>query len=357
MSELSLFLTYIKRSLHKRPLIYTLIFLMETVSIVCVLFVFGLIYRAYTVFEESDRDERTIVAAFENQNAVDLEEQLAGCIDGATFSAGANSVFDKIENKYESYIAYGLLEYNGDLHKFNVNRSDSTSAKPGEVIVDNERIGESFSVGDKITIGDNEYTVYQNDIQTTSDFVFCSIDDVPKDCLIREFLFILDTQPTYTQAEEIVVLMNEVFDTPTEISIPETLELLDEQLNSMQMLVSLIMILFAVFNCSLCYKYLYSTSRETMRVLRICGATKGYCNVLYISEIAIHILLCFGVAYLLFDGLILQSAINAYSGIELAYNKSNYMFILLSYIIISVVIAFVCVLPSAVSGQIAKRQQ
>ena len=357
MNELSLFITYIKRSFSKRPLIYTLIFLMETVSIVCVFFVFGLIYRAYTVFEESDRNERTIVAVFENQNAVDLEEQLAGCIDGATFSAGANSVFEKIENKYEFYIAYGLLQYNGEMHKFYVNSTDDTTAKPGEVFVDNSRIGESFSVGDKITIGGKEYTVYKNVIQSSSDFVFCSIDDVPKDCLIREFLFILDTQPTYTQAEEIVALMNEVFHIPNEIRTPETLELLDEQLSSMQMFVSLIMILFAVFNCSLCYKYLYSTSRETMRVLRICGATKGYCNTVYILEIAMHILLCFGVAYLLFDGLILQPAINAYSGIELAYSKSNYMFILLSYIIISVVIAFVCVLPSAVSGQIAKRQQ
>lgn len=357
MSKISLFLTYIKRSFSKRPLIYTLIFLMETVSIVCVLFVFGLIHRAYTVFEESDRDERTITAYFENQNAVEPEEQFAGCIDGATFSTGAKQVFEKINHDYELYIAYGVIEYNGEIHKFYVDKSDSTSAKPGEVIIDNERLGESLSVGDKIAIGDKEYTVLKNEIEGTSDLVFCSIDDIPKDCLVREFMFILNTQPSFTQAEEIVTLMNEVFGIPNKITIPETLELLDEQLNSMQILVSSIMILFAVFNCSLCYKYLYSTSRETLRVMRICGATKGYCNALYISEISLHILLCYSVAYLLFDGLMLKPATKAYSGVELAYSTSNYMFVLLAYIFISVIITLLCVLPSNVSTQIAKRQQ
>ncbi len=122
----SLFITYIKRSFSKRPLTYSLLLFMEITSIVCVLFVFGMIYRAYTVFEDSDRDERTITAVFEDEYAMTLEEQLASCIDGATFKSGASKVFDNIDYEYELYSAYGLLEYDGATYKFNVSKSSST---------------------------------------------------------------------------------------------------------------------------------------------------------------------------------------------------------------------------------------
>ncbi len=169
-------------------------------------------------------------------------------------------------------------------------------------------------------------------------------------------MYILNTQPTYDKAEELIDLMNDVFNMPTSIAIPETLELLDEQLNTMQVFVSSLMILFAVFNCMLCYKYIYSTSKETLRIMRVCGATKTYCKGIYIAEISLHILLCFSVAYLLFNNIVLKIATNHYEGIEVAYNTSNYAFILLAYAVISLLISIFTVLPFA-SEQMTKHQQ
>lgn len=350
--------TYIKRAVERRPCLYMLLIIMEILSLIFVFFVAGIIYRSYTVFESAKSDERRFDVYFENRQAEDPKDILANAIDSKTYVDNLPKLIDFITKELGYHIellsADALYDMDGETYSISI--SDfSDKNKKGKIRytypngcndkhnnINNSRF--NYKIGDSVNIGGKEFVIdeiYETEVFSTA-FCFEYAGDAPDDAVVDRFLFQLKEKPTYNAAEAIKKKINELFKMPESISLPEGLELLDEQLNRSQMVVSVIMILFAAFNCSLFYHYIYITNSETLRIFRICGATSGKCRRLYFTEILLHGVISLASAYLLYEHLLKKAAIKFFPGIEPIYTPKTYGFIAVTYILLSLLVMFFC---------------
>lgn len=350
MFSTSLFFTYIKRSFESRPAVHGLLIVMQIVSLLCIFLVFGLIYRAFTVFEAASDREKELGVNFENLNGETKEEMLSTCLDSDTFVSATEEFLaflsDECNNPATYYVTHGIAEYNGMEIRF-VAGGGSYSADNGipnsATVSSNSLAFGECKIGDKLIIGGKEVTV-ANVIegQDKTDILLGSIDIIPSGGIVRDLVIQLERKPTYTEAENIENLINKLYIMPSSLHMPEGLDLLDEQLNTTQIAVSVVMIFFAVFNCSFCYYYKYINNKNTLRVFRLCGATSSDCRRIYIMEVLLHSMAIILIALVLYERLFKALAIRYFSGIEGCYTFNNYCFVILAYLVISILILLIC---------------
>ena len=349
MSDTPLLFTYIKRSVISRPALYVFLIFMQIVSLICIYFVFGLIYRAFTVFEAAKESEKEIYVSFENNNAVTDADRFSTCLDGKTFVDATNELLafikDDCNNEAVSFSSFGIMQSGGKDLRFVTGGGDFTKSETGKRIVNinpSSKAFEGVKVGDSVNIGGTDYTVNAFLEDVPFDLTVPDMNNIPDDCKVRDIVITLKNKPSYNDAQEIEKPMQKLYLMPSSIQMPEGLELLDEQLNSTQIAVSVIMILFAVFNCSFCYYYIYLTNKNTLRVFRLCGATTADCRMIYTAEVILHAALSICVSYILYDKVLKAIAEKYFRGIDVCYTAKNYLLVTGAYLIISIMIMAVC---------------
>lgn len=344
MPFFNLCFTYIKNSIKSRPVLYGLLFAMQIISFVCVFFVYGIIYHSYTVFENADSGMKYFEAEYLLPAGESEDDSYLCALDKSTTLNGMKKLLDFLGNDAQEVIIRGAVKTSEGYMTFSA--SPNLKGDKGEIrLPSDERYTNTYSVGDKINIADKELIIGEFLEAAAVDLSFYNMEDIFDDGLVYRIVVKLKEQPTYEYSQEMMSVIEEAFGKPLNIERPEALELLDEQLNSMQITVSAVLVIFVMFNCALFYKFIYSTKKNTLRIMRLCGATSGDCIKLYLSETLVHFTMSIAIAFLIFDKLIKRLAVKFYSGIAGAYTLKNYAFICLMIIVISLVIMALCIAP------------
>lgn len=205
--------------------------------------------------------------------------------------------------------------------------------------------------GDKITIGDTEYTVSEvkdrtnmpPDSKTSLRFMYNAIDDNFKVDSIQ--LMVRDT----TEQNDIAKIqkkIDEVFhDDIPEVQPPEPKPLLEKQFNNMIYVLSFIMIAVVILNISRLYTFIMSTRKKSLAVFSICGADKFTIFAIYISEILITLLISFILGLLIFRFGLIGIISNIYPSFSEFFTFKIYLMIFGIYMTVGLIVMTANIIP------------
>ena len=342
MSFLNLCYTYIKNSISSRPLIYGLLFAMQIISFVCIFFVYGMIYNSYTVFDNASSDMKFFEANYYDSYAETEDDKFAFAINKDNFLKSKDKLLEFLGDDYDDISFWGAVKTDTGYLKFSC--SDNTGNEENSIRLLTEKYRQ-YSVGDIVTIAGKELKIREFKDALSVDVSFYNSEDIFDDGLIYRISLNLKEQPTYEYSVELVKVIEESFGKPLNVEKPQGLELIEEQRNNMQIMVSCVLIVFVVFNCSLFYVYIYSTKKNTLRIMQICGATKSDCIFLYLSETVTHFIFSMFIAVLTFETVVKRFIVKFYPASIGAYTLKSYLLICIATVVISASIMVLCIAP------------
>ena len=285
----------IKNSLREKPFLYALILITQTVSVLCVFFCYGLVYNAFSNYQNVDSDSRCFSVEFidYSENAPPYEQQLNQFMDYDEFNKGMAQILGIMKNNRCDVNVYGNITIDGKSYNASSYYYAEESNKPYEI----RASVDGYEVGDEIVIDGNTYFI--TDTGDAADISFYHGENAPTSFKVTDFLIKMERQPTALEAKKLADKIDELFH-PKEMKEPEIPELLEIQLTNTQIILSVVIMVIAALNCSLCYNYINQKRRQQFAIFRLCGA-RGYHNfAVCMAEVILYMLVGSGIAYLLF---------------------------------------------------------
>lgn len=288
----------IKNSLREKPFLYALILITQTVSVLCVFFCYGLVYNAFSNYKNADTDSRCFTAEFldYSEDAPSREEQLKQLqqvMNYDVFKKNMAQIFELLKNNRCDVNVYGNITIDGKSYNASSYYYAEESNKPYEI----RASVDGYEVGDEIVIDGNTYFIHAPG--DADDISFHHGENAPTSFKVTDFLIKMERQPTALEAKKLADKIDELFH-PKEMKEPEIPELLEIQLTNTQIILSVVIMVIAALNCSLCYNYINQKCRQQFAIFRLCGA-RGYHNfAVCMAEVILYMLVGSGVAYMLF---------------------------------------------------------
>lgn len=326
----------IKNSLRTRPHLYFLIMLTQIVSLLCVFFCYGLIYNAFTEYEEADTESRLIYAEFiagrYDDNLSD-EEKYGDGMSFSYFAKGLDEVLEQLGDNKTDINVHGRLKIGEKYYYVSTYyyRITGTTHDPYEICGQID----GYETGDYITIDGTEYHIVGT--SEVADICFFAVSNTPDSVVPVDLLIEMEHQPTRLECKRATDKINELF-SPAELHEPKIMTLLEIQMNNTQKALSAILMVIAALNCSLCYNYINRSRRNQFAIYKLCGAQTHHCFAVSMAEVLLYMLVSFGAAYLLFERWLKDVLISFYPSVEDAYLSDVYTKILRGFVIITLTV-------------------
>ena len=351
---LSQIITTISNSLKSKPILYLLILITQVVLLVCVYFSYGLIYNAYTNYQDaSERDRSFSARLLDYYNETKTKDEIfADGISFDVFNTGMKKIFDYIGDTRYSVIVDGDIKLGDKYYYVSVYDDNLYSDKkhgPYDVSVNMD----GYEVGDKIEIDGIKYNIVSD--KSISELSFFSCESAPPSVIPCEVSIELEYQPTYEVSRKIsdTILM---YFNPIEMHEPEVLKLLDIQMNNTQIAMALVLLAISAANCCICYNYINESRRKTFAIYKLCGARDYHCLIISLAEVALYMALGCLCSYLIFEGFLKDILIGIYPNIMGVYTKDLYSDIFVKYALISLVIMIISIVKLATSPIVVERK-
>ena len=202
-----------------------------------------------------------------------------------------------------------------------------------------------------IDINGEKYTVIQSykrkniyDIGLSSTFNF-TYKSMPKTATFRWAYVVLDDIPTQQRIEEINNKIQEIFGSDTPVTLPAVPDLLTVQFNRISYSISFAVILIIVLNVSFVYMYVLEKRKNWLYVMKFCGCKQKQCIMIFMLEILLIVAACLLAGTLIFKYGMFPYFAKMYPAFSLIFNTKAYLFICLSYMLLSIFIIFSVVQP------------
>ena len=291
----------IKNSLREKPFLYALILITQTVSVLCVFFCYGLVYNAFSNYKNADTDSRCFTVQFldYSENAPPREEQLKQLqqvMDFDKFKKNMAQIFEVLKNNRYDINVYGYITIDGKTYDAGAYfyTWDNIPEKPFEI----RASVDGYAVGDEIVIDGNTYFI--TDTGDADDISFHHGENAPTSFTVTDFLIEMERQPTALEAKNLSDKVQELFPPIYYLDEPDIPELLEIQLTNTQIILSVVIMVIAALNCSLCYNYINQKRRQQFAIYRLCGARAHHNFAVCMAEVILYMLVGCGVAYILF---------------------------------------------------------
>lgn len=160
----------------------------------------------------------------------------------------------------------------------------------------------------------------------------------------RSIELYIKSQPTAARTDEINTLMAELFNAESK-KVPEPRSLIDDQINHTFYAFSFIIVMIVVINLSMYFKYIINIRKKQIRILFICGAQRSQIETIYRLEAATELIIGYGIAYLIYNYLLLDIIVKYYPNFKDYYSDKLYLVTLLLYILGSMLILFLTLDP------------
>ncbi len=346
----------VRNSLRSKPYIYLLILLTQIVSLICVFFSYGLVYNAFTEFEDASFESRFFYADIINRyDETKTDEELyGGKMQYEEFQAGLDDIRRNIEDNPADILVHGMIKVGGkylSVSSYYYGISDyESSYGPYDIVA---RV-KGYEVGDKITIDGVSYNIVKK--SETSALCFPHGENTPPSVVPIDLGIELEHQPTYDECKAIAGKIMMYFN-PFKFVEPEAPELLDIQMNNTQIALSALVLVIVALNCGICYNYINNSRRKQFAIYKLCGAKTYHCFIVCMGEVALYLLTGYALAYLVFEHLLKDVLISFYPNIEGIYKPETYSYILYAYVIITLIVMSASLIKYACRPIVDERKQ
>ena len=376
------FFQYIKLNIKKSPLLYLIIAICQIISIMIILFGIGTMLNAQSENTQAVYDASFFNYTFSKSKTIEeIEDKVNELSD--FISQDLLMISFRVDNKdHAEYLGSYIKHFNKyesilDVFDKYLGGSD-TELITYETFINKEKIVVVGTLVQECNVPDgkgdfirevvekeiiNEYIRIKNeDFKVVGYFsgwgLFVLFDSAPKDSLLSEMGVELKNALSDRRIEEINAKASEIFGRDIEIhTLPQNRDLLSEQYSTINIFISLLIILIAVLNTALIFKFMIDMRIKNFAIYRICGMSKAHCFSYCISENLIISGISYAVAVLIFANFILPVTIYNYSLFEFIYNESFFTITFAIYLLSSLVINLLYISPSVVKSiQIAYKE-
>ncbi|WP_028508798.1 FtsX-like permease family protein [Ruminococcus sp. NK3A76] len=218
----------------------------------------------------------------------------------------------------------------------------SSDLKPGGgKIVQGPRFSCSDSsmrgaVGDVYHIEGNEYTV--TEVGENKVHIAINIEDYPDNARINYFTIKLRDGADVDRISQIKDEMTELFGTPMATEEPEPVTLMNLQIDNMFIFTSAVILLIAVVNIGVYFRYVFKKRENQIAVMKICGASRRDIFLISIIEMLGSFIVSLTVSLVIFTAL-LPGLKLSYKGFSLFDNKSYLAVFALVYLAVAAVVS------------------
>ena len=159
------------------------------------------------------------------------------------------------------------------------------------------------SIGDKLTLGQTEYTV--REVKRTKDSAWTSADllteDADEDFIVCFLMFMVDDTLVGNELGEVSDMIQKEFQGMTSsFDNPKPKPLMEKQFNNMIYVVSFILMAVMLLNLSRLYTYIFAKRKNAMAVYALCGGSKVRIFDICLSEILLTLVFSYLCGFLLF---------------------------------------------------------
>lgn len=164
---------------------------------------------------------------------------------------------------------------------------------------------------------------------------------------VRALHILLTEIPTEKRLNEINGELERLFGSQLRVSqMPEPYDPLEQQLNQMVYVISLVVMVIILLAIAKFYGYVLTKRRQSLTVLRLCGSTRGQVHLIYMIEILLTMLVTSTIGFVLFRFVLFEPIASLYPSFEEFYTTDIYITILAAYIILALIIMAFTVIPS-----------
>ena len=328
---------YIKlniRSMFKNHLgLFLLIMISEIAAALCILFSYGLIMKMQE--ENSDLNSDMYFYRYELKNdkkiaekAERFVESMNGDLDSFIFEL---SVTDK--NGMKRRGGTGLGKDPGP-YSCILNESVKYLIEDGKVLI----CGTEFDVAE-----------IEQDGRRGLEGMWCDfwfpLSSVPETAVGTELQFDIKSRPTLERVNYIDQTVKEIFNADV-IYTPAPIDLMKKQQNNTFYAYAFVIVMIAVMNLAMYFRYIVGLRRKQIRIFTACGATSENLNSLFLFENLIELIAGYLIAFLIFRFGLFRVLLKFYPVFEDYYSVKVYLITLAIFVVGSLLILMLLISPN-----------
>ena len=192
------------------------------------------------------------------------------------------------------------------------------------------------AVGDVFTVEGVDFTVTETGKERPT--IVVNIDDIPETAVITFFNIHLNDAISKERIEEISSKISELFGKTKGMHTPEPMTLKRIQINNMFILASALILLMAIVNISVYFRYLFKKREKENAILKICGANKHNIFGISLAEMFGSYILSLAASIALFS-VFLPRLKDKYQGFSLFDDKKYIVIFAATYFLVSALVS------------------
>ena len=350
---LRLMLKNLKNFITGSPLAFIVVVLLELFGIVAIVLSYGIVRNVF-----SEREHETSLSR--RYMVYRSETRQKRWEDSAAFVKGVQTVIREFGAELDDAFGAGSFTENGRKYICGFSyypNSDSFYEQKGNTGVDysdylagkklahiNSQTFPSLSVGDKLTVGGSEYTIYK---VSSSDDMWSDIGfyatSMPDNIKASELHLDFTDIPLHDRIDELNVRIRELFGNDVFIVEPEIPDLLLQQFSLTSLSICGAIMLIVVFNCITVYMYVFEKRKNWLSVVKLCGCRNLVCSAVFTGEAMLVTCISTAAGTLIAKNLIIPKLEDVFEAFSLVYTTQSYLILAGAYCILSLIILSVTV--------------
>ena len=328
----------IKTLIVRRPLLSLMIVLSQIAAIMSVYLSVGFINNSLKSKQEAREDQLWFDIVFYSKDDADAAP------DEAVIDPTWGQVSDKL------YELYNFLDDDVASVAIVGTGNDGTKGLFSGILDNNRKVvkgprfscgaekGGVFGIGDKVTVEGVEYTV--TEVGKNMVDIQINPEDYPDTAIIKYFSIVLKDAVGQDRIKQISSKITELFGQPRELSEPQPLTLMQIQIDNMFIFTSAFILLIAVVNISVYFRYIFKKREKQTAIMKICGSGRADVFKISIVEMLGSYIISLAAALLIFSSL-LPELKEKYKGFSLFDDRKYIIIFALSYFVMSAVVSVI----------------
>ena len=179
-----------------------------------------------------------------------------------------------------------------------------------------------------------------------SSYTFIPYNSIPDNFAVGQIWFYYDGTLTEDQINDIKEKLDNIFGSRSvETAIPEAYDPIEIQYSRMLFVVSIIVMIIIILALAKFYRFVLSSRKTTLAVLRLCGCTKTKAHILYMLEISFTISVTTALGYIIYKYIFHTPIAEMYPAFESFYITPVYLAVICTYIITAIIVMIIAIIP------------
>ena len=328
---------YIKLNIHnilKNHLgLFLLIMISEIAAALCILFSYGLIMKMQE--ENSDLNSDMYFYRFDLKNETGIGEKTR------RFIGSMNGDLDSLVIVLNVTDRNGMKRTGGtglrnDIAQYSciLNESVKYLIEDGKVLI----CGAEFDVAE-----------IEQDGRRGLDGMWCDfwfpLSSVPETAVGKELQFDIKSRPTLERVNYITQTIKEIFNADV-LYTPAPIDLMKKQQNNTFYAYAFIIVMIAVMNLAMYFRYIVGLRKKQIKIFTACGATPEDINRIFLFENLIELVTGYAAAFLIFRFGLFKVLLKFYPAFEDYYSAKVYLITFAIFTVGSLLILMLLISPS-----------